>query len=222
MDVEGVHILNRTKNKSAVTNHKGDFFIETTVNDTLIFSALQFYPKILIVTQDILKMNNINVEMVEKVNILEKVVLTPYNLSGDMAKDIKNIDLEPQVNFYDLGIPGFKGTRKEKIVSVGEAIEYGLNTKIKIDPLYKHISGYYKNLKTRRKWDSENLAVTRILNYFGYKFFVENYDLEQDQVYVFVLGCVSATDIETDFYNKNFGLVLDIFKNKSKESSKNE
>ncbi|UOB18351.1 hypothetical protein [Abyssalbus ytuae] len=211
LDVEGVYILNQNTNTAAVTTKEGYFLIEVNVNDTLFISAIQFIPKKIMVTNKMMDKGMVVISLEEKVTYLDKVVLTPYNLSGNLEKDVRDADIKPDINFYDVGIPGFKGIRKEKIVPLGEALNYGLITQIKLEALYKHISGYYKNLKTRRQWDEENKAVTRILNYFGHDFFINSYNLPKDDVYVFVLSCVVSTEIESYFYNQEYDLVIKTF-----------
>ena len=75
-----------------------------------------------------------------------------------------------------MGIPGYKGVRKEKIVSKKPyfidpfvPISGGIN----VDALYKHLSGYYKKLKKKRKLDAQFEATYQIIKFYGLYFFLE-------------------------------------------------
>jgi len=48
--VENVHIINKNSHKGTVSNQFGEFQIPVKVNDTLIFSAIQFGYKELVIS----------------------------------------------------------------------------------------------------------------------------------------------------------------------------
>lgn len=127
---------------------------------------------------------------------------------------MENANIQRPINFYDLNIPGFKGKPEEKIVTTLQALNYGIPTHINIEALYKNLSGYYDNLRTRRKWDKENEAIIKIINYYGLSLFTETYKLPEESVYPFVLNCVASTNIENDFKAHNHNLVLQVFEQK--------
>ena len=84
-EVEGIYILNKTTNTSTITNQKGDFEINVMFNDTLVFSALQYEIKFVVITEEVLKNKYLEVTLDEKINELAPVTVTPYNLSGNLA-----------------------------------------------------------------------------------------------------------------------------------------
>ena len=49
------------------------------------------------------------------INELDNVVVKPHNLSGNILADMENSNVKVPINFDDVGIPGFKGERQEKI-----------------------------------------------------------------------------------------------------------
>ena len=73
---------------------------------------------------------------------------------------------------------------------------------INVDALYKHLSGYYKKLKKRRKLDAKFEAVFQVIRFYGLYFFLENYALEEEEVYDFILGCAENTAL-IDLFKKN-------------------
>ena len=87
---------------------------------------------------------------------------------------------------------------------------------INLEALYKHISGYYKTLKTRRKWEYENNAVAQMLNYYTLSFFTTTYGIPENRVYDYLLFCAETTNIESDFKKENYGSVLLVLDEKAK------
>ncbi len=85
-----------------------------------------------------------------------------------------------------------------------------------MEALYKHISGYYKELKIRRKWEYENNAVAKMLNYYTIPFFTTTYGIPENRVYDFLLFCAETTQIENDFKKEHYGSVLLVFEEKGK------
>jgi len=210
-DVEGIHILNKTSKINTVTNANGEFRIAIQINDTLLFSSVKYWLKELVVTKEIYQQGTIEITLVEIINELDEV-LVGNTLTGNLAYDIKNIKTEEEINFDDVGIPGFKGVPQERIVPLAAA---AFPTNVNIEALYKHISGYYKKLKIKRKWTSENTVVAEIINYYGLPFFEDAYELPQNRVYDFMLFCVETSSIQSDFKRKNYAGVLNVFQTKS-------
>ena len=66
---------------------------------------------------------------------------------------------------------------------------------VDVEALYKHVSGYYRKLKLKRKQDQEFKTMLKIIEFYGLYFFAENYNLEPEQVYDFILGCNENTTL---------------------------
>lgn len=211
-DFEGVHILNTSTRYNTITNENGHFSIEVKSQDTLLFSSIKYMPEKVVVTDSIFEKGIITVQLTELVNELDEVFLEP-NLSGNIAADLKKIKTEKPINFDDVGIPGFKGEPKEKIVPMYLVIT---PTSVDIEALYKYISGYYKELKIRRRWEMENNAVAQMLNYYTIPFFTTTYGIPENRVYDFLLFCAETTQIESDFKKERYGSVLLVFEEKGK------
>lgn len=211
-DIEGIHVLNVASRFNTITNENGHFSISVKPRDTLLFSSIKYMPEKVVVTDAIFEKGVITVKLSELVNELDEVFLHP-NLSGNIATDLKKIKTEKPINFDDVGIPGFKGKPEEKIVPMYFAVT---PLSVNLEALYKHISGYYKELKTRRKWEYENNAVAKILNYYTLSFFITTYSIPENRVYDFLLFCAETTQIESDFKKEHYGSVLLVLDEKAK------
>ncbi len=150
------------------------------------------------------------------VNELDEVFLGP-KLTGNLETDLKNIKTEKQIDFYDVGIPGFRGEPEEKIPNlVGQVIT---PLSVDLEGLYKYMNGYYKKLKIKRKWEAENNTVVRIINFYTPAFFKEAYQIPENRLYDFLLFCIETTDIQTNFKKENYVKVVSVFEEKGVEYS---
>lgn len=211
-DVEGIHILNKTSKYNTVTNELGEFTIRVQLLDTIVFSSIKYEIKELIITDDVYLQKLIEIKLKELVNELDEVMIG-NTLTGNLATDLKNIKVEETFNFDDVGIPGFKGKPQEKIVPLAAA---AFPLSVNIEALYKHIGGYYKKLKIKRKWTNHNTTVAHIIDYYGFIFFQDAYNIPNNRLYDFLLFCIETTTLNSDFNRQNFAGVLEIFNQKSK------
>ncbi|GGD24553.1 hypothetical protein [Hyunsoonleella pacifica] len=92
VDVENIHVINKTAQKFTVTDSRGKFTIPVSLNDTLSFSSVQYQPKIIIVSQEILESKTVLVILEEQINELEKITLRD-GLSGDLTSDMTAVKL---------------------------------------------------------------------------------------------------------------------------------
>lgn len=213
VDVEGIHIINKTSRYNSVSSDLGTFEIEASINDTIMFSSIHYRIEEIIVTEKIYTDKHLEIELEKMVNQLDEVFIG-NSLSGNMANDLKNINVEETFNFDDVGIPGFKGVPEEKIVPLAAA---AIPTSVNIEALYKHITGYYKKLLIKRKWTSENHTIVRIINIYGFEFFKDAYEIPNNKLYDFLLFCIETTELQQDFKNDNLSGVLNVFETNSEE-----
>ncbi|MBT8261755.1 MAG: carboxypeptidase-like regulatory domain-containing protein [Bacteroidia bacterium] len=211
-DVEGIHILNRSTRFNSVTDIYGNFSITVKESDTLVFSSVHYNPLEVEITSEIFKEALLIVTLQELINELDEVFLGP-DLTGNLRTDIEKIEVKDPINFQDLGIPGYTGTPQERIVPVTTAL---FPTSVNIEAVYKHLSGYYRKLRLRRKWDAENRAVASLIDYYNARFFQEAYNIPKNRLYDFVLFCVESTQIAQDFYAGRYEEVFKTFRDKSK------
>ncbi len=196
MPVSNIHVINTSRGNAEVTDINGLFEISVSIGEKLVFSSIQYEKHELIITEKIFSSKGITVYLKGFVNELDEVVVTNNSLTGNLKTDLLESGIEEKQNFDDFGIPGFKGEREEKIQDVTQLI-LGLGTSMQIDveAVYKHISGYYKRLKKRRSLESKFVSIFSIIKFYGLIFFVENYNIGDNQVYDFILGCSENSDI---------------------------
>lgn len=164
-DVTGVAIQNITTQRATITDFDGNFSIEVRLNDTLVFSAVQFKRKILPVKQALLDTPFVSVPLEEFVNELKEVVVNPYNLSGSLSSDLGGLKLEKDVSAEALGLPNAHRripTQSER--KLYEATSgFGL---VPLNPLLNWISGRTKMLKNQIKLEEKYARTQRVRQFY--------------------------------------------------------
>lgn len=102
LEGSSINIVNLTKELGTTNNSEGEFEIPVSVNDTLYFSSVQFEPREIVVTEEVLKKAFLTVLLVEKMNELQEVNISDISLSGNISTDLQNI---PTLTQADLGFP---------------------------------------------------------------------------------------------------------------------
>lgn len=217
ISIGGIHVINSNSGSKTITDNLGFFEVGVRLNDSIFFTSVQIKPQLIIIEEDVFMSDSIRVYLEPLVNELESVTVSPMKLSGDLISDLNKVKENDVFNFDDVGIPGFKGERKEKIVYRNSS-QILVNVillpvmPLNIDAVYKQLSGYYKNLRKARKLDSRFGSAADIIQFYGVEFFIKSFNLKKESVYEFVIGSMETHDIENDFKNSNHVLVLTNFK----------
>ncbi|WP_298895891.1 carboxypeptidase-like regulatory domain-containing protein [uncultured Psychroserpens sp.] len=159
-DLVGIHIINKTASKFTITNDKGGFEIPAKLNDTITVSGVQYKPKEVIVTDIIMQTQSMIVNLEDNVNLLDEVVVGKV-LTGDLMSDIENTEVKRDINFYDVGIPGYTGPRKTQSERRLYEAKSGGGI-VPLNPLINWISGRTKRLKEQIKREELNKAVDQV------------------------------------------------------------
>lgn len=91
---EGIHIFNKSNNHGSVATSGGRFEILVKSGDTLHFSGIQFEALEVIITDGMVASGLLRVEIREGLNQLPEVVIKEHDLSGSLATDSQNIEIE--------------------------------------------------------------------------------------------------------------------------------
>ena len=103
--ITNAHVLNLNKVKMAITDNDGRFFIDADVNDTLYISYLGFKSIKIRVSNDLIKYQNTRFKLTELALALEEVIIRPYQLTGFLDIDARNIPINRARRFSIPGLP---------------------------------------------------------------------------------------------------------------------
>lgn len=182
-DLEGIHILNISAEKYTITDSTGAFEILAQVQDTILFSSVQYIPKTIVVLPSMITTRFTTVQLEDRINELDEIIVGKI-LTGDLRSDINNSDAKADINFYDVGIPGYTGkpkTQKErrlleadggKFIETGGIIPlFGLGLSINVHKILNRISGRTKSLKNLVRTEQEDLCLNKAIAEFSDELF---------------------------------------------------
>lgn len=91
VQLEDIHVLNLSTLQGTITNRYGEFRITVSVNDTLIFSGIQFHTLGLIVDKNTIKERILKIELRPKIEELSEIELKGHDLDGLFYIDTKRM-----------------------------------------------------------------------------------------------------------------------------------
>jgi hypothetical protein len=103
--LKGAHLFNLNSVIGTVTNDEGNFEIKTRVQDTIYISYLGFQSIKLKITNDLLKGNELVIELHEKAELIEEVVVKSHKLIGVLEIDAKNVPKDKYARIHISGLP---------------------------------------------------------------------------------------------------------------------
>ena len=102
--LKGAHLFNLNSVIGAVTDDDGTFAILTKPNDTLYISYLGYQSIKLKITNDLLKGNELVIELHEKAEEFNEVVVKSHKLVGVLEIDAKNVPKDKYARIHINGI----------------------------------------------------------------------------------------------------------------------
>lgn len=101
----GANIFNLNSVTGEVSDDNGKFEIETKANDTLYISYVGFQSIKLKITHDLLKGNELVIELHQKTEQLKEVVVNATKLIGVLEIDAKNVPKDKYARIHINGLP---------------------------------------------------------------------------------------------------------------------
>lgn len=90
-EIQGISIFNLSSNRGTVTDNEGEFQLAVAINDSISVSSIQFQEFIILIDQGVIDSRELNISVNEVVNQLPEVVVSPYDLTGNVRVDIARL-----------------------------------------------------------------------------------------------------------------------------------
>ena len=194
-DVAATHVLNITADKASITDLNGFFSIVAKLNDTLVFSAIQYKRKAMVVTSSVLESKLLYVPLEDAITELDEVVVMPYNLTGDMTLDLDRMLIEPVITASTLGLPNAyikPPTQAERKLFAATA-----NPFMSFDPLINAITGRTKMLKERIARNKKYSRTLRVRAFYADSLYRRQLKIPEDNIADFMHYCEIDPDFQT-------------------------
>ncbi len=184
-EVENIHILNLSNEKSTITNAKGEFIIEAATGDLLVFSALHLdYWRQSVKDHDFNE-GKIRIKMTPKVNQLSEVVVT------DQA----------QLTAKGLGIINY--TPKTMTVAQRRLHAASGGNLLSVDNIINWISGRTKQLRQNVDLEYSEKLRTRLSLYCNENYCIETLKIPEEYVGGFYYFATDNKDLVLSLEAKN-------------------
>ncbi len=193
-EISAINIINLTSERGTTNNKSGGFEIEVAVNDTLLFSSVQYELREIVVTKEVLKKAFLTVLLVEKIDELNEVSISDIDLSGNLATDIENI---PTLTQADLGFPMNDFPRPTSIerklktasnVSTSSRYNPPGNLNVSLDGIINSINGKTAMLQKAAANEDLSQTVDAGVAALPLSFFTD-LDIPEDRIRDFVYFC---------------------------------
>jgi len=100
-DREQISVYNVSAQKGTATDADGKFTLEVGKNDRVLITAIQFQSFTVVIDAGVVDKKLMRIYMNPSVNQLDEVVVSPYDLSGNIQVDVNRINVYEAPN-YDL------------------------------------------------------------------------------------------------------------------------
>ncbi len=186
--IPDVHVLNLTAATATISDEAGFFAIGAIAGDTLLFSAVRYRRKTLVVAEALLGELPLRVPMDPFVNELDEVVVTPFDLSGDLDNDLGRLPEKQRVTAYSLGLPNAYATRRthtEKLLN--EATTGG--GIVPLNPILNYFTGRTRMLKKQLALERSYQKAMDMRSRFPDSVFIHELGIPQPRIPDFMYYC---------------------------------
>ena len=172
--VVAANILNTNSEQATITDDNGEFAIEVKLGDELIISSVQYEIRALIITKEILQRNRLVVDVNEKIQVLDEVVVSP-------TRPEKFLDLQEE-EFKKFDYTSDKSTRVDNEILRKNQLYEGVD----------FVNIFKLMYKTLRKNDSDKSSGSPyapsdvIHQIYPDVFFMEELQIPPDQIGLFL------------------------------------
>ena len=177
VNVGSANVINNTSQQATTTNDDGEFEILVKIDDKLIFSSVQYQIRELNITKEILQRNRIVIDVNEKVNELEEVVVTPEN--QEKFLDLKEEEFKRFDYTFD------KSSRVNNVINEQGKLVDGIN----FVNLYKLIRNSIKKDSNENESNYKYKPSDLLRELYDDVFFTKNLLIPNDKINEFLLYC---------------------------------
>ena len=215
----GVNIVNNTTNKGVSTNDKGEFEIFVKKDDILVFSSVQYIIREVVITDKMINNNRLVIEVKEKIEALDEVVISPENKEKFLDFQEEQIAKFKDYQFADdrysavrneaLGQTNFRGVNVISLVGLLITAIFGEGEPYVEEEVLKPI-----HLRT---------SFNDIRNRFKDEFFTDNLKVPKNKIATFLYYCDDQLPFDNQlasenmFLKKNEFLMIDFMVKQSKD-----
>jgi len=206
-----VNIVNLNKEIGTVNNTKGEFIIDVSVGDKIVFSSVQYEPHQITVTTKNIGQHN-TIYLFPEVNELAEVKISNITLSGNLTKDAANLKTTPYFYPSSVGLPN-----AAPVLSVEERRLYSARSGGPVGLLVDVLSGRMAMLKRMKDIADYEEVITKAKKMVATRFITNDLQILEDYIDDFIYFCSKDENFKK-IVNTNEKLKMITFLSSKKES----
>lgn len=216
LGVPDVHILNLTGRTATISDAEGYFRAEVKLGDTLLFSAVRYRRVSLVVSKEVLKATSLLIPLDPLVNELDEVVVTPYNLSGNLDTDLGRLPSVNPISAFSLGLPNAAARRLTQTENrLHEATTGG--GIVPLNPILNAITGRTKQLKKQLALEKRYELAMQMRAYFPDSLYVNKLKIPPVRLADFIYFCEVDSVFNEVLNSRDLLRIWDFMEGKSLE-----
>lgn len=209
LDSSAINIVNLTKELGTTNNALGDFEIETSVGDTLLFSSVQYEVREIMISQEIFKTGFLRVELFYMMNELEEVSLSNISLSGNLNNDLSNIETFNQASV------GFPMSPKTRPTSIQRKIYTASSSSLGL--IINTLNGRLKMLKKAEAMMEYESLIDLGVDIFPTEFFTDNIHIPKNKIRLFIYYCAEDPRFKNLLIQRDALEIIEYYLEKAQE-----
>lgn len=177
--LKGAHLFNLNSVIGSVADGDGNFSISTKVNDTLYISYVGYQSIKLRITNDLLKGNELVIELHEKTEQFNEIVVKSHKLIGVLEIDAKNVPVDKYSRIHINGV--------SQTYEVGSVSRRGYNSSV--DAMFQPINLMYdkfgkdpRQLKKIKKLRDDDELRQMLESKFNRELMMEYLDIDAQEL----------------------------------------
>lgn len=187
-DLEGIHVINKSKQKGTVTARGGCFEIRANTNDSIVFSSVNLKGITYLVKKDDFEKELLFIPMESMLNELQEITITEY----------KNINAEA-LGIIPKGMKTYTPAERR----LKTASDMSIGTVVSLDAIINGISGRTKRLKKELKVEHKERFLELLSEDYNDTFVINELKIPQDYVNGFRHFVVDDKRLIESIKNKN-------------------
>ncbi|MFV8345967.1 hypothetical protein [Flavobacterium sp. ZB4P13] len=207
--LKNVDVINKTTQKSTITDDKGEFVLSAKVNDSIIFYRKEYYLKGIKLSPNDITTNNISVSMVKKPEELEEIII----------RQTPKIDWKLDTKWEQVKRDEITAERDEKRLKNTRIDDLSIDKGLNLARIGKTI---FKLLVKETPGDKAPQIEFKQLarSSCDEKFYLENLKLKPDEIDLFLQFCDADPKSKTLLENNNILSMMDFLYAKNIEFKK--
>ncbi|PKP11238.1 MAG: hypothetical protein CVU08_12450 [Bacteroidetes bacterium HGW-Bacteroidetes-3] len=211
--VSNVNIVNLNTKLGIVSNDEGEFDMMVSLNDTLLFSSIEYEIKKIRITENHLKYKRILVELMPSINELDEVFIE--GLSGNLNYDINKVPNDTIKKHTFILKPG---DLKKQL----PADTHGFLKAPNVNPFSMGGGGvglpdkrYEAEQRLKQEIARKKQFPSKIIKQLGLDYFTDKLHIPEEKIDHFLAYCENR-NIINEYYKNNLLEVIQILREESK------